>query len=173
MVWGAPKLTGKNRGDQLPAGGPTPLNAPEIRIRLACPDDLVAVTMLLDSCHLPTEDLTAEILATFFVAESAGQRIGVAGFEGKGGDGLLRSLAVAPEARGHGVGERLVSSCENMARAAGVNALYLLTTTADAYLRRLSYADMPRESVPLAIAAHPQFRGLCPASAKCLGKCLA
>lgn len=73
MVWGAPKLTGKNKGDQLPAGGPTLLNAPEIRIRLACPDDLVAVTMLLDSCHLPTEDLTAEILATFFVAESAGQ----------------------------------------------------------------------------------------------------
>lgn len=156
----------------MPAGGPTPLNKPEIRIRLACPDDLVAVTMLLDSCHLPTEDLTAEILATFCVAESAGQRIGVAGFERMGCDGFLRSLAVLPEARGLGIGERLVSSCENAARAVGVKSLYLLTATADDYLRSLNYVDVARESVPPAVATHPQFHGLCPACAKCLGKTL-
>lgn len=149
------------------------MNAAEIKIRPARPDDLPAVVALLNACQLPTDDLTAGILSTFFVAESQGQLLGVAGFEGVGAGGLLRSLAVAPAARSNGLGARLVACCEDAATAAGVQHLYLLTTTADAYLRRLGYEDVLRETVPPAIAAHPQFRGLCPASAKCLRKTLA
>ena len=146
------------------------MSAREIEIRPAWPDDLPAVRALLGECLLSTDDLTRDILSSFFVAESGEQLIGVAGFEVSGTDGLLRSLAVAPDERGNRLGERLVARCEGAARSAGVKSLYLLTTTADAYLRRLSYEDVPREGVPLAIAAHPQFRGLCPASAKCLVK---
>ncbi len=146
------------------------MNIREIEIRPARPDDLPAVTDLLNACRLPTGDLTQDILPTFFVAVSGKRLVGVAGFEASGIDGLLRSLAVAPEERGNHLGERLVVRCEAAARSTGVKSLYLLTTTADAYLRRLSYVDVPRESVPSEISAHPQFRGLCPASAKCLKK---
>ena len=148
------------------------MNAPKIEIRPAQPADLSAVVALLEACNLPSSDLGNAILATFFVAESAGQLVGVVGFEPSGQYGLLRSLAVAPKARGKQLGERLVARCEGAAETAGVKRLYLLTTTADAYLRRLNYEDVPRENVPPAIAAHPQFRGLCPASAKCLAKSL-
>lgn len=148
------------------------MNAHDFEIRPARPDDLPAITALLSECRLPTDDLTVEILSTFFVAESGEKYTGVCGFEVSGADGLLRSLAVAPEGRGKRLGERLVARCEAAAQLAGVNNFYLLTTTADAYLRRLAYADVPRDSVPPAIAAHPQFRGLCPASAKCLKKSL-
>ncbi|MDK9724360.1 MAG: hypothetical protein OEL88_05680 [Sterolibacteriaceae bacterium MAG5] len=44
------------------------------------------------------------------------------------------------------------------------------TTTAADCFRRLGYTDAARESVPAASAAHPQFRGLCPANAQCLAK---
>jgi len=145
------------------------MSAREIEIRPAWPDDLPAVRALLGECQLPTDDLTRDILSSFFVAESGEQLVGVAGFEVSGTDGLLRSLAVAPDERSKRLGERLVARCEAAARSAGVKSLYLLTT-ADAYLRRLSYEDVPRESVPPAIAAHPQFSGLCPACAKCLKK---
>ena len=148
------------------------MSALEIGIRPARPDDFPAVTALLSVCQLPTNDLTHDILSTFFVAESGKQIVGACGFEVSGTDGLLRSLAVAPDARGNRLGERLVARCEAAAQSGGVKNLYLLTTTADAYLRRLGYVDVLRESAPPAVSTHPQFRGLCPASAKCLKKLL-
>lgn len=149
------------------------MSTPEIEIRPAHADDLPAIAALLNACQLPTDDLKQETLSTFFVAGSGAQIVGVVGFEATDADGLLRSLAVAPDARSQNLGERLVARCENTARSAGVRKLYLLTTTAGAYLRHLGYADVLRASVPPAIAAHPQFRGLCPASAQCLEKPLA
>ena len=146
------------------------MSALELEVRPAQPDDLPAITALLSECRLPTDDLTQDTLSAFFVVGSANQLLAVCGFETSGADGLLRSLAVLPNARGKRLGERLVARCESAARSSGVHTLFLLTTSADAYLRRLGYADLPREKVPAAIAAHPQFRGLCPASAKCLEK---
>jgi len=134
--------------------------------------DLPAIVALLKECKLPSDDLTEGVLSTFRVAGAAGQFVGVAGFEPSGKDGLLRSLAVAASHRGSGLGARLVAECEDGARETGLQNLYLLTTTADVFCRRLGYRDVPRETVPAAIAGHPQFRGLCPASAKCLHKVL-
>ena len=143
-----------------------------VETRPARSADLPAIVGLLNECNLPTGDLTEDLLATFRVAEAGGQLVGVAGFEPSDKDGLLRSLAVAATHRGTGLGARLIAECEAGAREAGLQNLYLLTTTADAYCRRLGYRDVPRETVPAAIAGHPQFRGLCPASAKCLHKAL-
>lgn len=141
-------------------------------IRPARIEDLPGIISLLNQSGLPSSDLTTTSLTTFRVAESDGELIGVAGFETAGTDGLMRSLAVRQDWRKQGLGERLVSECEQAAYQAGVRTVYLLTSTADDYLRRLGYADMRRETVPPAIAGHAQFRGLCPACAKCLGKSL-
>ena len=134
-------------------------------------DDLPGVIALLKACGLPTDDLSAVNLEHFELAEDArGRIVGLAGFDRADGDALLRSLAVAPDWRGRGVGEALVARREAAARLAGVSAFYLLTTSAADFFRRLGYVDVTRADVPAALAAHAQFRSLCPASATCLAK---
>lgn len=146
------------------------MNANMIELRSARPTDLPAVIALLDACGLPTGDLGEAMLASFCVAEADGRIVGVVGLEAFGAVGLLRSLAVAEASRGGGLAARLVDWCEAEARRQGVETACLLTTTAAEYFRKRGYADVPRDAVPEAVAAHAQFRSLCPASAKCLGK---
>lgn len=146
------------------------MNGSPIETRLACPDDFPAIISLLTACHLPTDDLSVAAIDRFIVAISGKALVGVCGLEVFGAAGLPRSLAIDPEWRGRGIGERLVAEIEQRARDAGVGELYLLTTSARTYLLRLGYGDVQRDTVPAGIAAHPQFRGLCPASAKCMSK---
>jgi amino-acid N-acetyltransferase len=79
--------------------------------------------------------------------------------------GLLRSLAVARDCRGSGVGKALVAEAEQYARSLGVNELYLLTTTAERFFERLGYSHTHRESAPDAIRQTSEFSDLCPCSA--------
>lgn len=145
------------------------MNAASFELRPAQAEDRPAVGALLESCSLPTDDLNAVDLEYFELAVDAqGLIVGVAGFDRAASVALLRSLAVAPDWRGRGLGEQLVARREAAARVAGVNRFFLLTTSAADYFRRLGYCDVPRADVPAAIAAHAQFRGLCPASASCL-----
>lgn len=146
------------------------MNTSPIETRLAQPDDFPAIISLLAACHLPTDDLNVAGINNFVVATSENTLVGVCGLEVFGIVGLPRSLAVEPEWRGRGIGERLVSENERRARDAGVGVLYLLTTTAQTYLQRLGYENVQRDTVPEAIAAHAQFRSLCPTSARCLSK---
>ena len=143
-----------------------------LELRPARPADLDAIIGLLDASALPSCDLTTDKLLGFVTATVGVQLVGVAGIEPMGCAGLIRSLAVAPAHRGSGIGQRLVAQCEADAREAEIEALYLLTTSADAYLRRLGYVAVPRSDVPEDVAGHAQFKGMCPASAKCLMKSL-
>lgn len=151
-----------------------------LRIRPATGADLAAVLGLLDDCQLPVGDLTAASLSDFHVAEctlgtpgtpgAPGELVAVAGLEKSGSRGLLRSLAVTPGCRGSGLGAALVRQSELAALVAGVREIYLLTPAAAGFFRRLGYRELSRNVVPAAIASHPQFQHLCPASATCLGK---
>jgi N-acetylglutamate synthase-like GNAT family acetyltransferase len=135
--------------------------------------DLPAIVGLLNEAGLPTGDLADGLPGRFLVVEDGpGTLIGVIGLESNGRTGLLRSLAVAPAWRGQAIAARLVERCEMDARAAGVDELYLLTTSAADYFLRRAYALVERGAVPAAIAQHAQFRSLCPASACCLRKTL-
>jgi len=139
--------------------------------RMAQGRDLPAIIALLTQCGLPSGDLNAANLSGFELALGPDDRIvGIAGLDVSTDGALLRSLAVVPDWRGKAIGEALVARREAAARLAEVDTIYLLTTTAADYFRRLDYADVPRETVPPAVAAHVQFRSICPASAKCLGK---
>lgn len=149
------------------------MDAMPVEIRRAQPADVPAVLALLGQSGLPVDDLREGLPALFFVGETAGKIVAVGGIEHLGESGLLRSLAVAGSVRGSGLGRHLVESCEGAARTAGLDTLYLLTTSADAFFTHLGYETVARERVPAAVAAHAQFRSLCPASAKCLRKNLA
>ena len=141
-----------------------------VHVRRATSIDQDRILSMLGEASLPADDLITNATVPFWVAEIEGRTVGAVGLEHFGPDGLLRSLVVAPEARRHGVGAALVESLERDARAAGVSRLLLLTQTADGFFARLGYEQIARDLAPPSMRAHPQFLGLCPASARCMVK---
>ncbi len=133
-------------------------------LRAACPDDLPAILALLDGAGLPRAGVEAW-LPHFVVAERAGAIVAAAGVEIHGRAALLRSVVVAPEARGGGVGAALTERLATEAARAGARMLYLLTTTAAAYFPRLGFRTIERAELPEALAASEELKGACPASA--------
>src|SRR4051812_2596384 len=100
-----------------------------MRIREATSADLAAVESLLRRSSLPTEGVR-ENIADFLVAESDAEVVGVVGMEYCCDYGLLRSTAVSPDWRSRGIARQLVDQVIRRSESRGVNALYLLTTTA-------------------------------------------
>lgn len=136
-------------------------------MRRATRDDEANVAALLTASALPLDGVH-EALPCFVVAEEAGAIVGVAGIEECGRSGehaLLRSVAIAPEWRGLGLGRALVSRAIADAEARGAKALYLLTTTAEGYFPSFGFSETSRDSVPEDVRATKEFQGACPASA--------
>lgn len=134
------------------------------RLRPAAPTDLAAVERLLTASSLPLDGVR-EALATFVVAEARGDIVGVAGLEVCCDSALLRSVAVQPEWRSHGLGRALVTRVISDAEAQGLRALYLLTTTAERYFPSFGFRTISRDEVPESLLETAEFRGACPASA--------
>ncbi len=122
---------------------------------------------LLEACGLPHQDIGPH-LPHFTVARDGGRLVGVIGLEVHGQEALLRSLAVAPDRRGRGIARRLYATVIGQAQRLGLDRLYLLTTTADAFFEMLGFSSVPRESVPQAIREAREFGGLGPGSAVCM-----
>lgn len=133
---------------------------------------LAAAAALLDAVGLPTTDLTAQLLEHFFFCGGADALTGLVGLEIHGADALLRSLAVAPQARGAGLGSALVQHAERYALAKGVRSVYLLTTTARSFFEERGYRRVPRDTSPRAIQGTSEFAQLCPSSSALLMKAL-
>lgn len=138
--------------------------APNAELRRATAGDLARVEQLLTVSGLPLDGV-AESLDTFIVAEHAGTIVGVAGLECCSANGLLRSVAVRDEWRSRGLGRSLVMRVIADAEAKGMNALYLLTTTAEGYFPSFGFAPVSREVVPAEVKATKEFQGACPESA--------
>lgn len=131
------------------------------------------VLPLLEQCGLPTADIAPGQNQEFFGIRGVDGLTGLVGIERYGSIGLLRSLAVIPEQRSHGLGQRLVDYAEQYAASQGINRLFLLTTTAADFFTGRGYRIAARESAPAAIRATAQFAGLCPASSTFMSKQLA
>jgi amino-acid N-acetyltransferase len=129
---------------------------------------------LLLACNLPIDDLhePANQLRLFGYRHD-GQLHGLVGLEMHGPEVLLRSLAVTDAARGQGLGAILLAHAEQYAAVQGARAIYLLTTTAEAFFTQHGYECVERVNAPLAIARTRQFAGLCPAAAAFMCKRLA
>ena len=136
-------------------------------IRPATAADASAVEALLTGSNLPLNGVR-EALGCFVVAHDDGRLVGVAGIEEcgvRGEHALLRSVAVDPAWRSRGLGRALVSRAIALAESRGVNALYLLTTTAEHYFPSFGFTTTSREAVPDDVRSTAEFRGACPASA--------
>lgn len=136
-------------------------------IRPATAADASAVEALLTGSNLPLNGVR-EALGCFVVAHDDGRLVGVAGIEEcgvRGEHALLRSVAVDPAWRSRGLGRALVSRAIALAESRGVNALYLLTTTAEHYFPSFGFVTTSRDAVPDDVRSTAEFRGACPASA--------
>jgi amino-acid N-acetyltransferase len=133
--------------------------------------DEPSIRALLECEGLPTSDLTTAE-PVFVVACEDGRVIGAGALEQFGGASLLRSLAVARDRRGLGLGRQLVEELERRAVAAGVTELVLLTQTARGFFEHQGYQVIERQTVPAAVQASEEFRSLCPASAACMARTL-
>ena len=131
---------------------------------------LVAVTALLSEAKLPSADITAAHLEHFFFCGARSAPTGIVGLELYGVNALLRSLVVAPGGRLIGTGAILLAHVERYARTRGVESLYLLTATAEAYFARHGYQQIDRGQAPPAIRATGEFAGLCPTTSTLMVK---
>jgi amino-acid N-acetyltransferase len=127
------------------------------------PSRSAAVTLLAAE-GLPATDLTDEHLDHFFYIDPVGSPTALVGLEMVGTDALLRSLVVVPDARTKGVGSAIVRHAEDYAAARHVQAIYLLTTTAESFFNRLGYRRLDRAQAPPSIQSTREFASLCPAS---------
>lgn len=125
---------------------------------------LAAAIHLLAAAKLPTEDLTDAHCEHFFYTGPEASPTGLVGLEMFGDVALLRSLVVTEPRRGTGAGSQLVAEAEAHARAQGVRAVYLLTTTAEEFFDKRGYGLALRDAAPAAIRATREFSGICPAS---------
>ncbi len=135
-----------------------------VEIRAVDEGTLPAALALLAACELPTEDLPNPMVS-LIGAFLDGELAGVIGLQRCGEVGLLRSLAVAPSHREHGIARELCERLFEIASAAKIESLFLLTTTAADYFTWHGFARVARDAVPASVRATEQFASLCPASA--------
>ena len=143
------------------------MTPPSMTVRQANEDDVARVESLLKTNELPHRDVRSKP-ECFFVARSGTAVVGIGGVERYGANGLLRSVVVTEPNRGQGYGTTLCNALEDRARADGVETLYLLTTTAEAFFSQRGYEGVARADVPSSIQGTTEFADLCPDSAVCM-----
>jgi len=141
------------------------------RIRPAHLEDRTDVETLLVAADLPTDGV-AEHFGAFVVAEDGATIVGAAGVELHGQYALLRSVVVASDAKGAGVGGALTRRVIDETCVRGALAIYLLTTTAERFFSRFGFEVVSRADVPFEVQASKEFQGACPASATVMRRLL-
>jgi amino-acid N-acetyltransferase len=133
-----------------------------MRIDRAVASDVPAVEALLSAAGLPL-DGAREALELGVVARSGDSEdvVAAAAIERFGSAGLLRSVVVAPDVRGTGLGREIVAAAERLARDEGIRDLYLLTETAIDWFPRLGYEVVDRAVASGAVGASIEFTTVC------------
>jgi amino-acid N-acetyltransferase len=133
-------------------------------LRLGSESDLADMRALLEASRLPLAGIEQHVTSAL-VARENGKLVGCAAVEIYGSAGLLRSVAVAEERRGEGLGQQLTEAALELARASGVRDIYLLTTTASHFFPRFGFTAIPRAELDPALSPSEELRGACPANA--------
>lgn len=139
------------------------------RIDRLKPEDLDSVLSLLAENHLPLEGLR-EHVATTVVARQDGRIVGSAALEIYPDGALLRSVAVTPKCQRQHLGSDLTDAAIRLAQERQMPAIYLLTTTAARYFKRLGFDEIARSEVPATVRTSVEFTSACPSSATVMRK---
>ena len=97
-------------------------------LRAGTEGDAASIRALLESAGLPTEDLLTSN-PQFVVAWDNSRLVAVGALQRFAAAALLRSVAVAPDRRGSGLGRTIVRDLERIANLGRVERLFLLTQT--------------------------------------------
>ena len=141
-------------------------------IDAAAAHDLQDIHHLLERLHLPLAGVD-DHLDTMLVARDGSQIVGTAGLEMYADGALLRSVAVDPAQQGRRLGHQLTEAALQLAERHGVENVFLLTTTAEAFFPKFGFLPIARDDVPVSVRASIEFRAACPASAVVMRKRLA
>jgi N-acetylglutamate synthase-like GNAT family acetyltransferase len=132
----------------------------EQRIRPAGPTDVSAIETLLQSFDLPTAGI-GEQIGGFVVVEDGGAIVASAGLEVYGRGALLRSVSVRRDCQGRGLARMLVRHLLERGRADGIERVFLLTTTAAEFFRRMGFEAIDDSVVDPAVRASKEFGDCC------------
>lgn len=124
-----------------------------MQIRTRRDSDLPWVVSLLESADLAPDGLDR---TQGWVAEDQGRILGHIAAEMTFDAAVLRSLVVAPEAQGGGLGSELMQVAE---QAMGSRVLVLKTETVGSWMERHGYVRVTLEQVPASVRATTQFSG--------------
>lgn len=159
-------LARRPRGDVSKEDG-SPLLIDE---RIAGSDPELATA--LRAADLPIDDLTEPGRYFFRYRTLSGRHVGYGGFEHLGRDILLRSLVVAPQARGRGIGHGILALLLRRAFDEGGRDAWLLTTSAADFFDSAGFKRVERSDAPATVLATRQAASLCPASAVLLKRAI-
>jgi len=135
-----------------------------VAVRRAEPADAAEIATLLRASGLPVDGLDAA-LAHGLVASRDGRLVGCVALELYEANALLRSLAIAAEFRGQGLGRLLTRRALDLAEKLGARDVYLLTETAGGFFPRFGFSKEDRSRAPAALQDSVEFRTACPQSA--------
>jgi amino-acid N-acetyltransferase len=119
-------------------------------------EDIPFIVGLLEENGLPASD-APEKIDSLYLARTDGGVVGIGGVECLGEYGLLRSLAVLPEARNKGYGRAITHDLMARAKRQGVRELYLLTMTAREFFEREGFERIDRSLAPEPLTQTSQF----------------
>ena len=131
-----------------------------MRIERASAADVPAVEALLRDAGLPL-DGAVDALALGIVGREGDRVVAAAAVERYADAGLLRSVVVAADRRGAGLGQSIVTAAEDLARDDGVRDLFLVTETAADWFPRLGYEVIDRPTAEAAVGASVELTTVC------------
>lgn len=140
-------------------------------IVIAGSSELSSIKALLDSHHLPTEDIGTSSI-NFYLNKEGEDLQASAGVERFDELGLLRSVAVKEELKGKGIGSELILKVLVESKAKNIKTMYLLTETAESFFSKIGFIKIDRSKAPESIKKSNEFAELCPASAVLMKKVL-
>ncbi len=129
--------------------------------------DLEAIKSILVANDLPTAGVD-DHWRTFVVARDGERIVGCGGAEAYSAAVLIRSIAVLPEYRSHGLGRRIVRQLIDRLASRGLREFYLLTTSAEKYFRKRGFKRIDRDEVHPQLLASREFQDACPKTAVCM-----
>lgn len=125
----------------------------------AMPGDVRAILDLVSAVHLPPEGIAAA-MEYFWVARAGERLVGTVGLEVYDDMALLRSLAVTPARQHTGLGHALTETALSYLTTRQFRAVYLLTTTAEAFFARHGFCFVERDAVPASVQQSVEFQGV-------------
>jgi amino-acid N-acetyltransferase len=129
--------------------------------------DIPRIKELLVASDLPTAGVD-EHWRTFIVARDGDRIVACGGAEAYQFAALIRSIAVEPAYRSHGLGRRIVRQMLDRLASRGLREFYLLTTTAEAYFKKRGFKTIDRDEVHPQLLSSREFQDACPSTATCM-----